>query len=305
MKLIHEIIELLSSDTGSLNNALLKAKVLLHKLGEKDLITWVNSELNGYNSIDDLPGYRVFKVSVMGNFSNLTYRYQDQPLPLAHLDKKLRQCLETTHLNQSVAVLESYAKDESDLQVTIAPELYPALSKGLSGGYHIENAWGKHSAGAILQAITEVRSRLLDFVLELSERIPEELAEDKMKERSKEIGTSELFRNAVFGDNATIVVGNSNTQNIRNTIAKNDFEGLAAELRKYDVREEELTSLRKAIDADEGAPEHEEQKFGKNVRNWLSAMLEKATNAVWSINLGITGNLLTEALKAYYGWFGT
>jgi len=303
MKLIHEIIELLSSDTTSLNNALLKTKVLLYKLGEKDLIAWVNSELNGYDSVDNLPIYRVLGVSVMGNVSNLVYRYPNHPLPLAHLDKKLRQCLETTYLTQSVAVLESYARDESDLQVTIPPELYPSLSKGLSGGYHVENAWGKHSAGAILQAITEIRSRLLDFVLELSERIPEELTENEMKEKSKEIGTSELFRNAVFGDNATIVVGNSNIQNIRNTIAKNDFEALAAELRKYHVKEEEITSLREALDADYGAPEHNEENFGKNVLNWISAMLAKATNAAWNINLGIASNLLTEALKAYYGWF--
>jgi hypothetical protein len=31
-------------------------------------------------------------------------------------------------------------------------------------------------------------------------------------------------------------------------------------------------------------------------------MKTKATNAVWNISLGVAGTLLTEALKAYYGF---
>jgi hypothetical protein len=302
MKLINEIIELLSSDTPNLNNALFKTKVLLHKLGEKDLVQWVNAELNGYGSIEGLPEYRVLTVSILANISNGAWRYSSQPLPLAHLDKKIRKKLETTYLTQSMAVLESYAKDESDLQIQIAPEFYPTLSKGLSGGYRVENAWGKHSAGSMLQVITEVRSRLLDFILELSEKIPEGLNEDEMKEKSKEIRTSDLFRNAVFGDNATIVVGDSNIQHIKNTIHKKDFEALSNELKKYSVPDEDIVSLQEAIESDRGSPELEEKRFGPKVQNWINGVLSKARDAVWDINLGIAGNLLTEALKAYYGF---
>lgn len=302
MKLINEIVELLSSDTPNLNNALFKTKVLLHKLGEKDLVHWVNGELNGYQSIENLPEYRIQTVTILANISNSAWRYSSQPLPLSHLDKKIRKNLETAYLTQSIAVLESYAKDESDLSIQIPPEFYPMLAKGISGGYHVERAWGKHSAGSMLQVITEVRSRLLDFILDLSEKIPEELNEDEMKEKSKEIGTSDLFRNAVFGDNATIVVGDSNIQNIKNTIHKNDFEALSSELKKYSVPDEDITSLQKAIESDSGASELKEKKFGPKVRSWINGMLSKATDAVWNINLGIAGNLLTEALRAYYGF---
>jgi hypothetical protein len=31
-------------------------------------------------------------------------------------------------------------------------------------------------------------------------------------------------------------------------------------------------------------------------------MLDKAVDASWQIELGIAGNLLTDALKKYYGW---
>ncbi len=124
-----------------------------------------------------------------------------------------------------------------------------------------------------------------------------------MKEKSKEVGTSDLFRNAVFGDNATVVVGNGNVQNIKNAITQNDFGSLAEELRKHAVQEEDIASLKIAIDADVDAPELDDKKLGANVRGWVKKMLSKTTDAVWNINLGVAGGLLTEALKAYYGWF--
>lgn len=303
MKLIEEIIEMLSSDSPNLNNALFKTKVLMHKLGEKELVSWVDAELSGYPNIESLPEYRVLPVTVLGNFSNMAYRYSEQPLPLMHLDKKLRKNLETTHLTQSIAVLESYAKDESNIAITIAPELYPSLSKGLASGFNIERVWGIHSAGSMLQVINEVRSRLLDFVLQLSEKIPNEVDTEKMKEISKEVGTSDLFRNAVFGDNASIVVGSHNVQNIQNRINKNDFASLANALREHSVGEEDIEALKMAVEKDSDAPEHNEKKFGKNVRGWISSMLTKATEFVWNVNLGVASGLITNALTAYYGWF--
>lgn len=59
MKIVDETIELLSSSNGILTDALIKTKVLLHKIGHKELVIWVNKELNGYNKNDELPSYRI------------------------------------------------------------------------------------------------------------------------------------------------------------------------------------------------------------------------------------------------------
>jgi len=47
LKLLNEIIDALSSQESSLTGALLKTKVLLHHIGRKELVEWVNHELNG------------------------------------------------------------------------------------------------------------------------------------------------------------------------------------------------------------------------------------------------------------------
>ena len=302
MQLVDEIVELLSASKPSLENALFKAQVLAHKLGELELNQWVDSELKGYPSREQVPPYRTVSVTVMGNFSNGAYRYSDQPLPILKLDKKLRQKLEVTHLTQSIAVIEKWSKNDSDLSVVVAPEFYGELSKGLGGGYSVERAWGKHSVGAMLQVVVEVRSRLLDLALQLADRIPREPDLGSIKQVSKEMAVSEIFRHAVFGDNATIVVGSGTVQGISNTVTTNSFESLADALRKQHVSEEDVSTLQGAIESDRDSLEHSSRSVGPQVRQWIGQMMSKAGTSAWQVGIGAAGNILGAAIGAYYGF---
>ncbi|HDM8188422.1 TPA: hypothetical protein P0E26_005182 [Vibrio harveyi] len=301
MKLIDEIIEILSSDESNLKTALLKTKVLLHKLGEKNLLEWVDGELKGYSSIESLPLYRVINITVMGSASNMAYRHSNQVLPIMHLDKKIREKLETRYLTDSIAVIEKYSQQEN-LQITIAPEFYPLLSKGLSNGFQVESAWGVHSSGEMTQILTEVNSRLLDFVLELSERFPAEMNSDEMKTRAKEVGVTDLFNNTVFGDNATIVVGDSNTQNISNNVIKNDMQSLIDVLKQNKVSDDDISELQVAIEKDKDCPELQSGNFGSEVSNWMGSMVSKAASTIWDIKIGAAGSLLATAIGKFYGF---
>ncbi len=107
MKLIEEIVDLLSSGESNLATALLKTKVLLHKLGEVELLDWVNGELQGYTNIEDMPNYRVLHLTVQGNGSNGAYRFTGQTLPLMHLEDKVRSMLDTAHLTQRKIIEKS------------------------------------------------------------------------------------------------------------------------------------------------------------------------------------------------------
>lgn len=298
--LLQEIIDNLSSDTPNLNNALWKAKVLLHRFHDEQISSWVNSELNGYPNIKEVPKYRIIHISVRGNFSNAAWQYTDQPLPTQHLEKRIRERFEKNYVTQSIAVIESYIREEKNIVVELEPEYYGLFSKALSSGFHVQRAWGIHSAGSMLQIVTEVRSRLLDFLLELSDKIPNDFEQNNIEEIQKNI--REMFANAVFGDNTSIIIGSHNTQNIKNQITANDFESLAEYFRKNSMPENDIWALKSAIEKDSGAPEHSEKKFGKNVRDWLSLMVNKAIESVWDINIAIASSLIVDSLNRYYGW---
>ena len=89
--LIDEIIQLLSSDQGSITEALLKTKVLLHQIGHRELIEWVNYELNGYEKNESVPQYRVLRARVVGNLANIRMRATSHPIPIGHLSDNERK----------------------------------------------------------------------------------------------------------------------------------------------------------------------------------------------------------------------
>ena len=303
MNLLNEIIEALSSQSGSLTDALLKTKVLLHKIGHQELVEWVNNELNGYSSNDNLPEYRILPAQVLVNASNMAYQITSHPIPLGHFTKEQRESLETAKMHESLAVLEKLVeKPGGHLQASIPMEANGLLGRGLSNGYIIQRAWCDIGQASVAQIFVQVRSRLLDFVLGLQDQLGDNVSEQEIKQKADSFDASSLFNNAIFGNNTTIVVGANNKQQVTNITVKGDFHTLAEDLRQHGIKEPDISSLELAIKNDYEAPELIEKKFGPSVRVWLQGMLSKAVDSSWQIELGVASSLLATALQNFYGW---
>jgi hypothetical protein len=147
----------------------------------------------------------------------------------------------------------------------------------------------------------QVRSRLLDFILELREELAESNTNEEVREKMNGVDAKNLFNNAIFGDNATIVVGSDNSQRVQNTVTKNNFETLKEELIKHGISETDVNALKSAIDSDSQTTIITKNEFGSNVKLWLQSMLSKAVDATWQIELGVASSLLATALNNYYG----
>lgn len=304
MKLVDEIINILSSDKGKLSDALIKTKVLLHQIGHKELVGWVNNELNGYPNRDSVPEYRIVPAQVLVNASNLAYEATAHPIPLGHLENKHRESIETSKMDQSLAVLEQFAESKTGhLQSLIPMETYGILGKGLSNGYSINKAWSEISFTSVTQILIQVRSRLLDFLLELKDELPNELNEEEAKAHINKVDAGNLFNSAIFGDNTTIVVGSENTQNVSNVSLKGNFESLSNTLKSNGVSESDISELKEAIKKDSLVIDDEKRVYGSEVKKWLQKMLAKAVDTSWQIELGVASSLLAGAINSYYGWF--
>lgn len=302
MNLLNEIIEALSSQSGSLTDALLKTKVLLHKIGHQELVEWVNNELNGYPNDDSLPEYRLLPAQVLVNASNRAYQVTSHPIPLGHLTTEQRESLETAKMRDSLAVLEKLVEKRGNLTASIPMEANSLLGHGLANGYVIQQAWCQIGHASVAQIFVQVRSRLLDFVLGLRDQLGDNASEQDIKQQAGSLNAPSLFNNAIFGNNATIVLGAHNRQQVTNIAVKGDFHVLADELRQHGIKEAEISALEQAIKTDDGAPEIIEKKFGPSVRAWLQGMLSKAVDTSWQIELGVASSLLATALQKYYGW---
>ena len=306
MKLADEIVELLSRESPSIENALTKTKVLLYRLGEGHLAGWVSAELNGYTGSQEVPGYRIIPTRVLACVTDgMTIRYPSIQLPLGHLPEQMRHDLRNTKVGHSVAALQQFAEAKEEcLSKPLSPEFYRLLAKGLEKGLFIESAHVELGRSQIVGILAQIKSRLLDFILQVSSRLPSDITDAEAKSKSKEIGTSSLFQSAIFGDNATIIVGDHNTQSVANVnIKAGDFASLAKFLRENDVSEPDIANLQNAIVEDEPNIDRLKRQTGPSVRAWMKAMLAKAVDTSWQIEIGVAGSLLASALGRYYGWF--
>lgn len=299
--LIDEIIKLLSGEPGQLTDALLKTKVLLHKIGKKELAGWVNFELNGYPESVELPAYRVLQSGLLGNASNGGWRVQETPLPTGHLKPEQRKHYTSAELRQSLSILEKFGT-EGDLMREVPPGAYGLLGKGLSNGFRIERAWCRTPAHDIQGVLTQVRSRLLDFMLELKETVGDTDDDKNIRDRVDSVDAGWMLRQAIFGsvgDNATIIVGSQNTLAIRNEVLKGDFASLASALSKNGIPDDEIEILRAAIADDEasGAVALSKGKTGR----WFLKLMEKAAKGGLKIGTDIIAHVTTEALTKYIG----
>ncbi|MEX3941611.1 hypothetical protein AB4Y44_19045 [Paraburkholderia sp. BR10937] len=301
MRLLEEIVTLLSDKDGSLTDALLKTKVLMHRIGHKELADWVNDELNGYTTDCPVPAYRVVPARLYGDISNIAWQHNAMALPTAHLQKEMRERFCVEKLRQSVQVLEALSKASNSLSRPVQPELYGLLAKGaIEPSFHINRAWVQFEPTQIVNVLIEVRSRLLDFALNLQGELGD-VADDKMKEAAQGIDAPGMFASAVFGDNATFVFGNNNATTITNTVSKGDFVSLARVFKDTGVSETDVAELKAAVDDDDPKVVAETKQFGPQVKAWMTKMTAKAIDGVWAVGIGAGGNLLADALGSYYG----
>lgn len=69
--LLDDIIDLATDSTQPITTLLRKCVVLAHQLGNDRLKAWANGELNGYDSSNNLPEYRVIPSGALGSSSAL------------------------------------------------------------------------------------------------------------------------------------------------------------------------------------------------------------------------------------------
>jgi hypothetical protein len=303
MKLLKEIIDLLMNESGSLNEALLKTKVLLHKIGQRELVGWVNNELTGYEKNEEVPQYRRVGAQVFGNITNGVRTYPNRPLPTQHLTETQRKFLESEEMRQGLGVLERFVAGstaEGSLVLQLGPEFDVHFGKVFSGGYHVEGAYSHIGMAEVQQILIEVRSRLLDFILALQDTIGTDMTDEDVKNATAGIDIKGMLDGAVFGNGpVTIMVGHNGQQHVHNTNVKHDADALAAELRKNGVAEEDIEALNAAI-AEDPAPTTTGQ-YGPAVKAWMSSMLSKAVDTTWKISISAAGGVLAGAVKSYYG----
>lgn len=298
--LIDEIVQLLSSDQGSIKEALLKTKILLHKIGHRELVEWVNNELNGYKKDENVPQYRVMHALVEGNVVNIRMRASSHPIPIGHLSDSEREKLEIIPMLDSLEVVSQLASSDSGTLMRPIPlECNHLLDKGFSQGTHVQQAWCKINPVEVQNIIFQVRSRLLDFMLDLKDSLGAATSDDDIKQKASTLDPTSMFNNAIFGPNTTIVVGSDNQQTIDNSIVSCDFDSLSKRLKKLGVDDVAIKELQDI--ADDEKTKLDKPSLKTQVGDWIKRQVGKQLNLEAQTAIAFSVDAVTQAVRTYFG----
>ena len=302
MKLIEDLINELANKNIPITDILFKAKILASRLHNQEFKSWIDNELNGYGDTT-LPDYRVLSCQIVGTVADGFRRHSNFLIPLVG-DEKLKKLVQTLNLHQSISTLDEFVRKGDGVKMSSHFShdiIHGYLSTAINAGWEIEEARKEIDKVQIIQVLTSVRSKLLDFLLMLSNEVGEQEGINTFSEGAEKEKIASLFASAVFGDNATIIVGDHNTQIVKiGQIEKGNITSLEKVLRENDIEEADIAELREVIDTDN--PDSDKKAYGSKVKLWIGKMLVKANDTTWKIGVGAAGKLLADAIHAYYGW---
>ncbi len=211
--LLAELITLLSDPKQSLGEAVYKTKVLFHQLGRKDLVPWVTHEITGYPDECEVPPYRLIGAQVRCNLMNTGWTNSNQLLIIAHLDADEQKAITEIKLRFPIEVIQEsirkYGENSNNRMVSnIAPETFGRFNQVITNGGRLTAAWSELNMGDVTGVLSSVRSRLLDFVLELKDQIdtaqvsvtPDAGLPERLEQAG--INAGDIFKNAVFTDSS-------------------------------------------------------------------------------------------------------
>jgi AbiTii len=304
--LLDDIIDILSDENGSLNNALLKTKVLLHTIGKKDLVPWVDHELKGYPDDDGVPEYRSVEAYVYGLVQSFRTIHRHYLVPLMHLDDDLRKRLTEFKLLMPIdqiqqAVAQHRAGSTMTLGKPIPPEVCAILSRGLDSA-HVISATSELNMNQADKILQEVRSRLLEFMLELRDVVGVEATNKDLASKANEFDADKAFTkilgHATFGPNATVFIGNQNAQ-LNVTNRKGDIDGLLTELEKNGIPGQQLDELKTAIKTDEKEGKEVSITNEGHTSKWYMKALKEGGKGVYKAGVAVISQVIIKAIEHY------
>jgi len=303
MSLLRDIQDAAVDSTVSISDLLRRCKVLAARLGHEQLSQWVDRELNGYESHKELPPYRIIQAGARGDFAGYFGRIlKNAPIPSLLLPERLRYLATTVYATEPIGSMAhtAAATDVHNLVVDWPADVIVAYGGDIYENFTCISARQVISSGAIAGILDTVRSRILNFVLEIEAVAPGAGEGGPGKPAVPQDAVTQIFHTIIYGDVGSVASGSRGfVQHSSLGVRKGDLESLKDYLGTLGIGPGDLSALENALGDD--AEDDTSQGLGKRATTWMADMIQKAAAGIWKIGLQVAPSILTKALTQYLG----
>lgn len=306
---INVIIDELTDSKVNLGSVFLKVQVLAHQLKNAKLKEWIYNESNGYKNSSEVPGYRIIPSIVKGNIIQGIAKYTNLQLSVYGIKDKYKIDLNEIRLRNSVSALESMLGKEDDLSIPVPTGLYNAISENYGPHYtSVISARQVISLNCVEGVISSIKSKLLQFMLDIADEIGEGDKIDIMKKKNiidalfeKNLGDGNTYNIITGSNNMQAVNSGDNSQtsiaqgdNITQTLSNDNIEkikdflnNLKTELTDVKINDYDLEDMKTQIKAIEGQLKREKPKY---------PILKGAFRVLKDLIVGLGANVISHGL---------
>ena len=294
MALLDDIIDAATSKDGDVARLLRLCMVLGSRLKYAPLTEWAKGELEGYPIDRPVPAYRVFGVRNRGRFMGHYQGVWD--IPLRVLPEALQPHYEKHEARDSIAEFAALVKNstgDSTPRIPWPAELGVRYATHVRGSQCVE-AWMELPPASLANVLDQVKTRVLDFALQIEEELPASRDIAEISGSIKGATVPNIFNTTILGNVQNLSQGDTGTTQVATAgIAAGDLEALISALHNVGVADQDVVSLRAAAQVSESSAGTEGRAVA--VRKWLTDFTGKsvqgvATNVVSKLILGYLGS---------------
>lgn len=296
MPLLDQIIDASTDSSKPTTDLLRMVKIVARRVGATGIETWVRQEVDGYADGAALPDYRNGWVNVMGLFTGPMRARERQALTirLPGLENLWR-----ARCRQPLAELEALAHTEGDSQFGVPWPAEAVQMYEQSGLFRIE-FFGLIEAHTVMTRqnfagiVDVIRSRALDFALDLQEQFP-----DAGEKDGPTVATTPALAQTV-GSLTVNITGHGANVGLGATVSQQSRVQIGD---RGSLRRAATEAGLAAVDADEfvAAVEEERDAQGPRTSSVLHRVRSGAIAVSTSIGGGAAGDLLAAAVSQFLG----
>jgi|26BtaG_2_1085354.scaffolds.fasta_scaffold02645_6 hypothetical protein len=269
--MINDLIKDLSYDKITLNQALMRAKLIAFEISNDDFKNWINKELNGYEVGDKLPDYRIISCDIFAVLESYGQR-KTVPYDLTDIDKNLNGKLYKMEVQQSVSIIEDGLKNTDEVYgYQDLPVQVVQLLRDMSNNKFIVTVRRRIQLSQSQHILNLTKQKLIDTLLELDKAFPD--LQDNFQNTNENIEkTSTIINNHIYGENASsaIGVGDSVNQSFSN-VFNQKIERVLSDLKNLGVPDEDIVEVEEIV-----TKETDKVKLSKRLMSWAGKIATKS-----------------------------